>query len=92
MRYFAAVFSSLLLALLFTACGPTVVSGNSPCSTDDDCVPASCCHASSCVALADAPECGGIGCTEECQSDTLDCGGSCICQDGKCAAILNNDG
>jgi len=54
------------------------------CSTAADCVPDSCCHASSCVAKDQAPNCEGVMCTMECQPGTLDCGGSCGCVDGDC--------
>jgi hypothetical protein len=59
------------------------------CTTDDDCVPKSCCHPSACVASASAPACDGIMCTMECRGKTIDCGGHCGCQNGLCAAFLN---
>ena len=60
------------------------------CEVDADCVKASCCHASSCVAVNEAPSCEGLFCTSECAPGTLDCGGACYCNEGKCAAILND--
>lgn len=59
-----------------------------PCERDADCVPASCCHPDSCVAAADAPDCSEVACTENCEPDTLDCGGACACVEGRCAARL----
>jgi len=56
------------------------------CTTSADCVPASCCHATSCVTKSRAPACEGMMCTLECQFGTLDCGGSCGCVQGKCIA------
>ncbi len=66
-----------------------VVVGTDACATDADCVPAGCCHAAACVATANAPACGEVMCTTECRFGTLDCGGSCLCQDGHCAARLS---
>lgn len=61
-------------------------AGTDPCKTDADCVRGSCCHADSCVAKANAPDCKDAVCTLECRSGTMDCGGGCLCQNGKCAA------
>lgn len=59
------------------------------CNFDNDCVPASCCHASSCTLKSNEPNCAGISCTMDCKPNTLDCGqGSCSCIDGKCKAVL----
>lgn len=66
-----------------------VVSEDQPCETDADCVPGGCCHPDTCVAKANAPDCEGTMCTQECRYGTLDCGGRCFCQDGKCAAQLS---
>ena len=67
--------------------GPTAILANDACVTDSDCVPDSPCHATSCVAPAHQSAGSGI-CTLDCQSGTLDCGGSCLCQAGHCAAQL----
>lgn len=66
-----------------------LVVGDDPCETDADCVPARCCHAAACVARANAPDCSGMMCTQECRYGTLDCGGECLCHEGKCAARLS---
>jgi hypothetical protein len=29
-----------------------------------------------------------VACTADCESGTIDCGGSCFCDSGKCAAHL----
>ncbi|MFW6051179.1 MAG: hypothetical protein ACODAU_08390 [Myxococcota bacterium] len=68
------------------------VVGDAPCETDADCVPASCCHASACVAADDAPDCDGVFCTQECRGGTIDCGGGCVCDEGRCTAELNDLG
>jgi len=59
------------------------------CSANSDCVPASCCHPSSCVAKGQAPSCKGIMCSQSCEPGTLDCmQGSCICENDECKALL----
>jgi len=59
------------------------------CESDSDCIPNSCCHSSSCTNINNAPDCGGIFCSQECVKNTLDCGqGSCICNQGKCEVKL----
>lgn len=63
--------------------------GEDPCETDADCVPAGCCHAAACVAQANAPSCADVMCTTDCQFGTLDCGGACLCHEGRCAARLS---
>lgn len=65
-----------------------IVEGTDACTTDEDCVPAGCCHAAACVARANAPSCGDAMCTMECRAGTMDCGGGCLCQNGHCAARL----
>ncbi len=65
-----------------------VVTTDVPCSVDADCVKNDCCHASSCVAIADAPDCSAAVCTLECRPRTMDCNGGCVCQEGRCAARL----
>lgn len=69
--------------------GDNLVVGNDPCTTDADCVPADCCHAAACVAQANAPSCGDAMCTQECRFGTIDCGGGCLCHEGRCAARLS---
>lgn len=69
--------------------GGNLVVGNDPCTTDADCVPAECCHAAACVARGNAPSCGDAICTQECRFGTIDCGGGCLCHEGRCAARLS---
>ena len=54
------------------------------CEADADCVPASCCHPTSCVPVSNRPSCDRVMCTQECRGGTLDCGGSCVCANGRC--------
>ena len=68
---------------------PQLVVGTDACTTDADCVPGGCCHATSCVARANAPACGESVCTADCRFGTLDCGGGCLCHQGYCAAQLS---
>lgn len=64
-------------------------SSNNFCSSDIECVPTSCCHATSCVPLKNKPDCSGIFCTASCEPGTLDCGqGSCKCINKKCEAVF----
>lgn len=57
------------------------------CSIDSDCVPATCCHADSCVSADKKPDCSGILCSMDC-SGPLDCGmGHCGCVNGKCSVV-----
>jgi hypothetical protein len=65
-----------------------IVATDVACTSDDDCVKASCCHATTCVARADAPDCAGAMCTADCRGGTMDCNGGCLCQAGKCAAKI----
>lgn len=59
------------------------------CHRDSDCVPASCCHPTSCVPRQQRPDCSAVSCTQECRPGTLDCGqGYCDCQAGRCAAVI----
>jgi hypothetical protein len=68
---------------------PRIVVGTDACTTDADCVPDACCHAAACVAAANRPSCADAVCTQECRYGTLDCGGSCLCHEGHCAARLS---
>ncbi|MFP4046078.1 MAG: hypothetical protein ACLFS3_03390 [Candidatus Aenigmatarchaeota archaeon] len=62
------------------------------CETDADCVPETCCHASSCVNEDFAPNCTDAACTMECEPGTMDCGqGSCQCIQGRCKAVIEGE-
>ncbi len=59
------------------------------CGQDSNCVPASCCHADSCVFENESPDCEAITCTQECIPGTLDCGqGHCRCIEGDCKVVM----
>jgi hypothetical protein len=56
---------------------------------NEDCVPASCCHPTDCVNIANKQDCKGIMCTMECKPGTMDCGqGYCDCVNNECKAII----
>jgi len=57
------------------------------CTTDTDCVPAQCCHPTSCVRQAEKPACSNVMCTMSCEGP-LDCGaGSCGCTNSRCSVV-----
>jgi len=59
------------------------------CTSNADCVPAECCHQSSCIHKDFAPDCSDVMCTMECAPGTLDCNqGTCMCIGGICEAVL----
>lgn len=61
------------------------------CSVDSDCLPAQCCHPTSCSPKSEAPDCIDKLCTLNCAPGTMDCGqGSCACIQGKCSTILKS--
>jgi len=91
MRALAVLLLAALFPLLFAACKDhTVLSYNQPCARHADCVPADCCHPDWCVNIENAPECDGVTCTDDCVPETLDCGGVCYCEGGRCAAYWKN--
>jgi hypothetical protein len=75
-----------------TTIPPTTVVTVAPvdaqtCTTIADCVPAQCCHPTSCVRQAAKPVCDTAICTMSCDGP-LDCGaGSCGCTNGRCSVI-----
>lgn len=66
------------------------IPSTNACTTDDDCVPAECCHAAECVTKDNQPDCAAVSCSAECVGQTMDCGGFCACINGKCVAELND--
>ncbi len=60
------------------------------CLTSNDCVPATCCHATSCIPRNQAPDCTDVFCTEVCEPGTMDCGqGHCECIEGSCKVVMD---
>jgi len=80
----------IILAVFLIGCTSVKVPPKEQqCTSDYDCAAAECCHASECVPAADAPDCSGIFCTQECVPGTMDCGqGYCACADGVCKAVF----
>jgi hypothetical protein len=65
---------------------PTAEPGIDVCSVDSDCVPAQCCHPTSCINKAHKGVCNLL-CTQVCQGP-IDCGaGHCGCVAGTCRVI-----
>ena len=57
------------------------------CQQDGDCIPSSCCHATSCVPIEKKPDCKRMICSMVC-SGPLDCGaGQCGCINNKCTIV-----
>jgi hypothetical protein len=65
-----------------------IVATDVPCQQDSDCVRATCCHATTCVAASARPDCSATACTADCRAGTMDCNGGCLCQAGTCATKL----
>lgn len=62
---------------------PALQPGATDCNSDIDCVPAQCCHPTSCMNVAQKHVCT-LMCTNVCQGP-IDCGaGHCGCVNGKC--------
>lgn len=80
----------LLIALLIfiISCSEDIPS-DKQCTSDDDCVAATCCHANDSVNKDHAPDCSTSICTLNCAPDTLDCAqGEIKCVDNQCTAII----
>ena len=64
----------------------TALPSAESCMTLDDCVPAQCCHPTSCTNKANKGVCN-LMCTMSCEGP-IDCGaGSCRCVNGKCSVV-----
>jgi len=81
------IIIAIIISLFFLLKNPKITENKAECENDSDCVPATCCHSSSCVSKDKSPNCLGIFCTMSCDS-ILDCGqGICKCVKNKCEAI-----
>ncbi len=70
----------LILVLILNGCGQEI----------KECIPAECCHPTTCVLKENAPDCKETMCTLNCEPETLDCGqGKCGYINGKCEAVYN---
>jgi len=73
-----------LLATLVASCVPA----DKQCTVTEDCVKATCCHATG--AVNNGPDCAGVMCTTECVEGTLDCNQAEIqCVKGACTVVQN---
>ncbi len=77
----------LIISFLLIGCAD---QGPVECMVNEDCVAATCCHADSCAAKENAPNCEDILCSMECRPYTMDCEqGRCVCRNHKCAAEIS---
>jgi hypothetical protein len=84
--------ASIPSAAASEAVPPNLVVSQDACQSNADCVPATCCHAAACTTKEKAQSCDGVMCTQVCQPGTMDCGGGCLCFEGRCAAKLMSVG
>lgn len=83
-----ASFIIIIVVIITFSLLTVPVSEEVECETNEDCVPAQCCHPTSCVNKELKPDCTGIFCTMECAPGTMDCGqGYCACADNKCVVV-----
>lgn len=69
------ITSITLLIIMLVSC--TVTTDNNEeksCTSDLDCVAATCCHATDSVNINSRPDCQGVLCTASCEPNTMDCG------------------
>jgi len=70
------------LSVVTTAAAPI-----QSCTAVDDCVPAECCHPTSCINKINERACNNVACTKSCEGP-IDCGaGRCGCVSGKCSVV-----
>ncbi|MBU2523457.1 MAG: preprotein translocase subunit SecG [Nanoarchaeota archaeon] len=82
---FRIILAIALIAVVLSMIPKSSDLSGKECKIDADCVKASCCHPTSCVAKESAPNCDNNLCSQECVPNTLDCGqGSCVCNQGTC--------
>ena len=80
------IYLILVLSLFLVSC----TTSEKSCTTDLDCVPNACCHASDTVNRENAPDCAGMLCSMECVPGTIDCGqGELKCISGECNLVMN---
>jgi len=78
--------AAIIIGLLFFGSQSNDVPANTWCTQDSDCVPAGCCHPTSCINSAYKGVCNLL-CTMSCEGP-LDCGaGSCDCIQNSCAVV-----
>ncbi len=82
----------LTMLMVVVACTSTkVIPENKLCSTNTDCIPATCCHPNDTVNKQFTPDCSSTMCTMECAPNTLDCDqGEVKCVEGECKAVMKD--
>jgi len=84
--YLLLITLILVSSIMLSSC--TTIPEDKKCVVDDDCTAATCCHASEAVNLLNAPGCGGVLCTANCEPGTLDCGqAKAMCVEGACKVV-----
>lgn len=80
----------LLIGMILVSCTPAAsVPPQKVCTSDKDCVPATCCHPKDALNVKYGPDCSEMMCTLECFPGTLDCGqGEVKCISGECKVKL----
>ncbi|CUG90851.1 Hypothetical protein, putative [Bodo saltans] len=84
MSRFVSAIALILFALVAT-------SSSTECGSDDDCLPSTCCHATSCVhksKVDPSKDCSVTLCRAKCEPFTLDCGGECRCISRNCSSVI----
>ena len=78
----------VLISILLVSCA-SEIPAEKQCSVDEDCVRATCCHASDVVNKEFGPDCAGMICTADCVPGTLDCQqGEIKCLSGECSVVI----
>ena len=78
-----------IILIIFLAKNKKHIPPTKECQTDSDCVPASCCHANSCVNVENKADCSSMKCTLSCEPGTLDCQqGKCVCENDRCTVKI----
>mmetsp|Transcript_28518 Transcript_28518/g.32970 ORF Transcript_28518/g.32970 Transcript_28518/m.32970 type:complete len:147 (-) Transcript_28518:220-660(-) len=75
-----------------SAAGKLVDDRSLRCTMDADCVPSSCCHATSCIRNSSPTlkDCSDVLCNAVCKPFTLDCGGECRCVNQNCTSVIRS--
>ncbi|HLD40124.1 MAG TPA: hypothetical protein VJB13_03210 [Candidatus Nanoarchaeia archaeon] len=75
----------LITSIFLISC--TTAPKAEQCSVDADCIPAQCCHPTSAVNKAEAPDCSAVLCSMSCEGP-LDCGaGEIKCVSNRCTIV-----
>jgi hypothetical protein len=82
------VIAIILIATLFVN-GCNGIENEMACSEDNECVAATCCHATDAINKDFRPDCSSTLCSAECAPETLDCGqAKAKCVSDQCQVVL----